>query len=112
MTLKITLDELYDSMDHNQIDIAYLQAYSRRDNIEIIGIPDSVSNHDLEYTVIDILKTMNIEVTSYEIAGCHRLRKERNSRFTPVIVRFTNRKIVFNCLRNCYKLKTYYFGDR
>ena len=62
--------------------------------------------------MISLLKTINVEVSSYEIVSCHRLRKEKNAKYSAVIVRFTNRKFVFNSLKNSYKLKKSSFKEK
>ena len=76
------------------------QQYNRRENIEIIGIPDSVHHDDLENTVIDILSKINVDVTSYEIAACHRLRKRKGNSSANVIIRFICRKKVEEIHKN------------
>ena len=42
---------------------------------------------------------------SYEIIGCHRLKKKPNDVTTPVIIRFFNRKITEFCMKNRRNLK-------
>ena len=41
--------------------------YSRRSNVEMAGTPQSVSDNQLEEKVVDILKTINVNITSKEI---------------------------------------------
>ena len=41
--------------------------YSRRSNIEISGIPPSVNDHQLEEKLVDILKVIDVNITSNEI---------------------------------------------
>ena len=94
--LKEATDIIYDQ--DTELDIAinnihYLekamnnqQQYTRHENLKIIGIP--------EKTVLDILHKINIEVSLYEITACHRLRKKKGSKFSNIIIRLTNRKIV------------------
>ena len=41
-------DVLYDEIYENENDLHALQQYSRRENIELIGIPDSISQANLE----------------------------------------------------------------
>ena len=47
--------------------------YSRRNNIVIQGIPQSVKYKDLEDKVINVLDKVNIKVTKNDIEACHRL---------------------------------------
>ena len=62
---------------------------SRRENIEIIGIPDSISQNNLEKTVISILESKN----------------SKYSKCSIVIVRFIDRRKALACLKNQSKLK-------
>ena len=82
-----------------------LERYSRRENIEIIGIPDSVKHRDLEDTVIKILCSINVPIVSYDIAACHRLTREASQRSGNVIVRFVHRQISIESLRKRKRLK-------
>ena len=86
------------------IEIANLQAYSRRENIEIFGVPDNINQRDLEPTVVDILNSIGVNISSYDIAGCHRLKRERYAKSSNVIVRFTNRKDAYNAIKYSYRL--------
>ena len=52
------------------------QQYSRRDSIEIVGIPESIGNEDLEAKTIKLLKAINVDVTASDIQACHRLTKK------------------------------------
>ena len=67
-------DVLFDQIELNITQINELQRYTRRENIEIVGIPETVSQNDLEQTVIGILASINVKVNSYNIASCHRLK--------------------------------------
>ena len=76
--------------------------YSRRNNVEISGIPQSVSDNQLEEKVVDILKAIDVNITTNEIEACHRLGKKKNN----VIVWVINRKNCIKALRNKKKLKS------
>ena len=52
--------------------------YSRQECLEISGIPDSISNKDLEETVLKILSETGVTVNSEDIEVCHRLNQEAN----------------------------------
>ena len=77
------------------------QQYNRRESVEISGIPDNIEQNKLETTIINILRRVGVwNLESYEIAACHRLRRKLGNEHTQrVIVRFTNRKRVFQCLQ-------------
>ena len=70
------------------------EQYSRRNNIELSGITNSICDKDLESTVNNICKKSEIDVDARDIEACHRLPLSRNSRGQDksVIVKFVNRK--------------------
>ena len=70
------------------------EQYNRRNNVEISGISNEVSDQNLEETVIGICKDSGIDVNSLDIEGCHRLPLGRNATNTNkrVIVKFVNRR--------------------
>ena len=76
--------------------------YSCRNDVEISGIPQSVSDNQLEEKVVDILKAIDVNITTNEIEACHRLGKKKKN----VILRFINRKHCLKALRNKKKLKS------
>ena len=51
----------------------YLYLYSRTNNVELAGIPNSVRDNEFEGTVINICKDHRIEITPMDIEACHRL---------------------------------------
>ena len=70
------------------------EQYSRRNNVEISGIPNRIPDEALENTIISICKDSRVETDPKDIEGCHRLPLLRNSRGQDkrVIVKFVNRK--------------------
>ena len=52
-----------------------LEQYTRRNNIEIQGIPSSVHDNLLEDKVIDIFSQLNITISKSDIEDRHRLGK-------------------------------------
>ena len=66
----------------------------------IAGIPDYIEQYELETKVKDILKSININISSYDISTCHRLKKQPNDKSANVIVRFVNRQDAYNALKN------------
>ena len=77
------------------------QQYSRRDSIEIVGIPEAIPDKDVESKAIDIMKAIGVTVARNEIQACHRLAKKDR-----IIVKFVNRKTAVACLQSRAKLKT------
>ena len=83
------------------------EQYSRRENLVLSGIPESVSQSNLESTVLEILSAAGFrDLGPDDISACHRLAKPRNSRYPArVIVRFLSRKPVDFCLNNRKKVQ-------
>ena len=78
-----------------------LEQYTRRNNIEIQGIPSTVHDKVLEDKVIDIFSQMNITISKFDIEACHSLGKA-NPKNT--IEQFVNRKFCNNALEKKKKL--------
>jgi len=76
--------------------------YNRRNNIELSGIPNEISDDELEDKVIEILKKIDVEVEDKDIEACHRLPSRKDT--TKVIIRFVNRKKSEKCLKLKKKL--------
>ena len=75
--------------------------------MEINRIPNSISDDNLESTVINVLtKATNVRVTADDIEACHRIGKSKgNSKKT--IVPFINRKHCKCALDNRKELKSF-----
>ena len=73
-----------------ETDLNKQNQYSRRNNLDIQGIPDSVSDDQLEEKVIKIFYQINVKIDKFDIEDCHRMGKSKKT----TIVRFVNRK---NC---------------
>ena len=81
--------------------------YCRRENLIIDGIPDYVSQANLENVCLEIIHGIGfLPVGNYEVVGCHRLKKTENDATAPTIIRFINRKVPEFCKRNKWRLKT------
>ena len=98
--LTMNNESILESIYNNEINIAFNNQYSRRENIEFINIPEKIKQSQLEDTVIKILNCMGVNVSSYNIVGVHRLGKPRDNKTRNVIVRFLNRKHAIDVLRN------------
>ena len=48
---------------------------SRRENLELQNILESVELKDLENFVLDLFKSIKLEVSSYDLVAVHRLGK-------------------------------------
>ena len=74
-------------------DLARLDQYGRRENVEIAGIPNSVNDKALEKEIIKILHNIGMYwIDSYAIVGCHRIGGKDKFGSRNVIVRFLHRK--------------------
>ena len=113
-------DTLNDKLEKLERDLYQFEQYNRRESVEISGLPEEIPQHELETTVINILRRIGVwELESYEVVACHRLkRKYQNERTSRVIIRFTNRKRAFQCLSNrkylkdsIYEYKNIYIHD-
>ena len=84
-----------------------VEQYGRRNNKEINGIPNSISDNNLESTVINVLsKATNVHIRVDDIEACHRIGKSKgNSKKT--IARFINSKHCKCALINKKKLKCF-----
>ena len=65
-------------------------------------IPQSATDNQLEEKFVNILKAIDVNITSNEIEACHRLGKKKKK----IIVRLINRKHCLKALRNKKKLKS------
>ena len=101
-SLDKTVTELKVETQENEKKSHDLQTYTRRENIEIVGISESVKQKDLESTVINILEEIGVKVSSYNIVSCHRLKLSKGKKCRNVIVRFFKKK---KSLKNSWKLK-------
>ena len=75
--------------------------YSRRETIEIAGIPVSVSDNDLETKCIEIFGAIGVDIDANDLHACHRIKNSRT------IVKFISRKMANKVLKNKYKLSNF-----
>ena len=67
--------------------------YSRRECIEIIGIPCEVKADDLEEKVVNIFEKLGCGMPPNRIEACHRVSKKS----ATVIVKFSHMTATFGC---------------
>ena len=72
--------------------------YTRRNNLEIHGIPVDVKDEQLEQKIIDIFSHLNISISKPDIEDCHRLNKSNT------IVRFVNCKVCKDALEKKFEV--------
>ena len=77
-----------------KIQISKDKQYNRHNCIEFSGIPDTVNDDNLEDTIIEACKDINIDVSETDIEACHTLPLRGNATNTSkrVIVKFVNWK--------------------
>ena len=75
------IDEQYHGLDD-------LEQYSRKNSLEIVGIPESIREN--ESAVLKIANALNVQVKPEDIDICHRVKRKRSS---PIIVRFVSHKV-------------------
>ena len=98
-------DALKKSLNQTTKELHDLNQYNRRPNIEIRNITENINQRDLEPYIIDLLKSINVNVSSYEIVAVHRLGRYVSGKSRPVIVRFINRKAAYIALENQHMLR-------
>ena len=77
---------------------------SRRECLEILGIPDSISNNNLEETVLKIFNETGVTVNSRDVEAYHRQNQKVNPK--KVIIKLSKRKDVARVMNNKKKLKS------
>ena len=80
------------------------EQYSWREYLEISGIPDSISNNNLEETVFRIFNETRVTVNSRDVEACHRLNQASNPK--NLIIKLSKRKDVARVMNNKKKFKT------
>ena len=78
--------------------------YSRRECLQIVGIPRSVDDNSLEEKVIQVFEKVGCNINSSNIESCHRITK-RNDRVTAKFSRTKDCQQVLSVKKNLQKLK-------
>ena len=74
--------------------------YSRRDTLEVVGIPTSIGDNVIERKVCDVFQEIEMDICDRDIQACHRLKDKGRT-----IVKFTNRKVCLRILKVKRQLK-------
>ena len=77
--LRMKVNNLENKVISLEINGNHLKQYGRRNDLEITGIPDDVSDENLEEKVIQVLSEIQVSVSSSDIEACHRIGKSKNS---------------------------------
>ena len=75
--------------------------YSRRECLEVVGIPTSISNDSLEANISKVFDKLGVHVEGKDIQACHHLKDN-----DQVIIKFSNRKDSLQVLRVKKDLKS------
>ena len=75
------------------------EQYSRRECLEVVGIPSSVNDKNLQSTVCSILGDINLVCDSNDIEDCNRIKGDRT------IIKFSSRRKSSKVLSEKKKLK-------
>ena len=79
------------------------EQYSRRECLEISGIPESVANNGLESNVLKILEEIDVPINPTFVEDCHRLPSKGSP--VKVIIKLNRRKDIRRILLNKNILK-------
>ena len=85
------------------------EQYSRRESLEISGVPESVAVNDLEGKVLKLLGKIDVEVHPDHIEACH--WKKYNAGLKKVIIKISRRKDADKIRRAKKKLKGLNFSS-
>ena len=80
-----------------------LEQYSRKSSLEIHGLPENVYS-STEEAVLEIAKTLNVEMTPNDIDISHKLKRKGK---TFIIVKFSGHKIKTKLYKERTKLKNF-----
>ena len=64
--------------------------YSRRECLELSGIPEAIENKDLEGTVLGIFEKLDVMLDPSNIEDCHSIKPSKGAK--TVIVKLSRRK--------------------
>ena len=80
--------------------------YSRRECVDVVGLPTDVEDDALEKTVIALFGKIGWDISEGNIESCHRYNRHGN-----VIVKLSKRKDIQKILQNKKDLKSFRLSD-
>ena len=82
--------------------------YSRRECLELSGIPETIENKDLEGTVLGIFEKLDVMVDPSNIEDCHWIKPSKGAK--KVIVKLSRRKDAdkIRLLKKVWRVWTYH----
>ena len=105
---KIVCGNLEKKFKSLEIEISKDRQYNRRNCVEFSSVPATTIDDNLEDTIIEACKYINIDVSETDIEACHRLPIRRNATNASkrVIVKFVNRKHAESILTKKFTLSS------
>jgi hypothetical protein len=104
------------SVNEVKADLDEQEQYTRRDSLEVRGVPITV-DEDIDEIIQSIGKLLDVEIDDSDISVSHRLPSRARgtstgAKFPPaIIVKFTNRNIRDELYRSRSKLKSFDIND-
>ena len=91
-----------------EIQISKDKQYNHCNCVEFSGILDTINDNNLEDTIIQACKDINIDLSETDIEACHRLPVRHNATNTSkrVIVKFVNQKHAESILTKTFTLSS------
>ena len=108
-TIKDMLKEMKEFNPHKHIDrrtveierrLAEQEQYTRRECIEIVGLPEDINGEDLENHVVKTFDAAGVQVKRRDFHAIHRLKNRK-----IVIAKLVNRRDAIEILKNKKKLR-------
>ena len=84
-----------------------LEQYGRKNNLEIKGIPTSISDDELEKTAVVILNSINVNLDSSDVEACHKIFRSKDDKPKKTIKSIANRKFCKKASLNRKKFSFY-----
>ena len=70
---KTVSNRLYGQVKSLEIQLNKSDQYSRRECLEIVGIPESIRDCDLEDKSLEVFKSIGVSLTPEKVHTCHRI---------------------------------------
>lgn len=80
--------ELRGTVNHLGVRVRNLEQHSRKQNIEIDGIPET-RNEDINLLLNDVAKAIGVEMAAEKVVAAHRVPSFNKKRTSPIVVRFS-----------------------
>ena len=83
-----------------------MEQYGSRSNLQIEGIPTSISDDELEKTALGIVNSINVDLDSSDVEACHRIGRSKDGKSKKTIIRIVKCKFCKKALLNRKKLSS------